>query len=98
MIGCSDADGKNGVINTLNITAVSIPSRIAVTTGGEIILSGKGFAQGDEIQLTAQGDAGKVYTALVDKVAAETVTFSLPEGVSTVLIFCAWFGETALCR
>ncbi len=83
MIGCSDADGKNGVINTLNITAVSIPSRIAVTTGGEIILSGKGFAQGDEIQLTAQGDAGKVYTALVDKVAAETVTFSLPEGVST---------------
>ena len=65
----------------LNITGVSIPSSISVTIGGEITLTGKGFAVNDRIEFVLTTDAGKVYSSTVTVVTATGATLTLPAGI-----------------
>ena len=65
----------------LKITGVSIPASLNIQTGGEIILTGSGFAVNDQIVFVLTTDAGKVYTATVTSVTAQSATFTLPAGM-----------------
>ncbi len=65
----------------LKITGVSIPATLNVPEGGEITLTGSGFAVNDQIRFVLTTDAGKVYTAAVTTVTGQTATFSLPAGI-----------------
>ncbi|MCX6333546.1 MAG: calcineurin-like phosphoesterase family protein [Bacteroidia bacterium] len=67
----------------LKITGVSIPSSLDIVADGEITLTGKGFEVGDLIVFTLKGDAGTEYTSTVTSVTASTVTFTLPDGISS---------------
>ncbi|UII24035.1 calcineurin-like phosphoesterase C-terminal domain-containing protein [Fulvivirga ligni] len=75
---------KDNVIdenNVLNISGVSIPSTLDVTAGQEVTLTGKGFKIGDQIEMkTADNSA---FTSTVISVTDTTVTFLLPDGIST---------------
>ena len=65
----------------LKITGVSIPATLNVPEGGEITLTGSGFAVNDQIRFVLTTDAGKVYTAAVTTVTGQTATFILPAGI-----------------
>jgi len=65
----------------LKITGISIPASLNVETGGEIILTGSGFAVNDQIVFVLTTDAGKVYTATVTSVTGQSATFTLPAGI-----------------
>ena len=65
----------------LKITGVSIPATLNVPEGGEITLTGSGFAVNDQIRFVLTTDSGKVYTAAVTTVTGQTATFSLPAGI-----------------
>lgn len=65
----------------LKITGVSIPATLNVPEGGEITLTGSGFAVNDQIRFVLTTDAGKVYTAAVTAVTGQTATFILPAGI-----------------
>ena len=67
----------------LKITGVSIPSSLDLAPNGNITLTGKGFASNDQIQLALASDQSKVYTSTVSSVTEQTVTFPLPDGISS---------------
>lgn len=67
----------------LKITGVSIPATLNVPEGGEITLTGSGFAVNDQIMFVLTTDAGKVYTAAVTAVTGQTATFILPAGIAS---------------
>jgi hypothetical protein len=67
----------------LNITGISIPSSINVAPGGEITITGKGFAAGDRIEFVLTSDAGKVYSGTVTAITATSATLTLPAGISS---------------
>ncbi|MDX1364961.1 MAG: calcineurin-like phosphoesterase C-terminal domain-containing protein [Arenibacter latericius] len=69
--------------NKLNITGVSIPSSLNVTQGGTITLTGKGFKMGDNIKLTSTLDNGVFYDNSVTAVSDGTVSFSVPNELTT---------------
>ncbi len=65
----------------LKITGISIPSSINVPVGGEITITGNGFAVNDKIEFVLVSDAGKVYNSTVTGVTATSATFILPAGI-----------------
>ena len=67
----------------LKITGISIPSSIDVPPGGEITLTGAGFAVNDIIEFVLTADAGQVYTASITAVTGQTAIITLPVGVSS---------------
>ncbi len=67
--------------NGLKITGVSIPSELNAMIGGEITITGKGFAMGDQIQLTSISDASIVWVCDVLSFTDQTVAFALPNNV-----------------
>jgi hypothetical protein len=67
----------------LRITGVSIPSSLNVPAGGEIVLTGSGFEVNDQMVFVLTTDAGKVYTAVVISVTSQSVTFTLPSGITS---------------
>jgi len=67
----------------LKITGISIPSSINVAVGGEITLTGKGFAVNDRIEFVLTSDAGKVYSSTVTAITATSATLTLPAGISS---------------
>ncbi len=67
----------------LRITGISIPSSLDVAPGGEITITGQGFAVNDIIVFVLTSDAGSVWTATVSAVTAQSATFSLPAGISS---------------
>jgi hypothetical protein len=67
----------------LKITGISIPSSINVPVGGEIILTGKGFAVNDRIEFVLTSDAGKVYNSTVTATTAQSASFILPAGITS---------------
>ncbi len=67
----------------LKITGISIPSSISVPVGGEITLTGKGFAVNDIIEFVLTTDAGKSYNGTVTAVTEQTATLLLPAGVTS---------------
>ena len=69
--------------NKLNITGVSIPSSLNVTQGGTITFTGKGFKMGDNIKLTSTLDNGVFYDNSVTAVSDGTVSFSVPNELTT---------------
>ena len=69
--------------NNLNITGVSIPSSMDVKQGETITLSGKGFKMGDQIKLTSTLDTTITYNNEVTAINNGTVTFSVPNGLTT---------------
>lgn len=69
--------------NNLDITGVSIPSSLDVERGGTVTLIGKGFKMGDKIKLTSSLDPNISYSSDVSAVADGTVTFSVPDGLTT---------------
>ncbi len=81
--GCSGGGDPGEEPETLNITGVSIPSSVDVAANGDITFTGKGFAANDQIQLTLATDATKVYTSTVKTTTAQSVTFTIPTGLSS---------------
>ncbi|MFN2313104.1 MAG: calcineurin-like phosphoesterase C-terminal domain-containing protein [Bacteroidales bacterium] len=67
----------------LKITGISIPSSISVPAGGEIVLTGTGFAVNDIIEFVLTTDAGKSYNGTVTAVTGQTATLLLPAGVTS---------------
>jgi hypothetical protein len=67
----------------LKITGISIPSSISVAVGGEITLTGKGFAIDDQIEFVLTSDAGKVYSSTVTAITATSATLTLPAGITS---------------
>ncbi len=65
----------------LQITGISIPSSINVPVGGEIILTGKGFAVNDRIEFVLTSDPGRVYSSTVTAVTAQNASLILPAGI-----------------
>lgn len=57
----------------LKITGVSIPASLNVPAGGEITITGSGFAVSDQIMFVT--DAGKVYTARATSVTGAGASF-----------------------
>jgi len=81
--GCGKDSTPVDIITGLKITGVSIPSGINVLPKGDVTLTGKGFATGDQFRLTSSSDAAKVYVVSVKSVTDQTVTFALPDGISS---------------
>ncbi|GGW24788.1 calcineurin-like phosphoesterase C-terminal domain-containing protein [Arenibacter certesii] len=83
----SSCDNKESIDfddnNNLNITGVSIPPSLNVKQGGTITLTGKGFNMGDKIKLTSTLDTGLSFNNDVTSVGDGTVTFSVPNGLTT---------------
>lgn len=67
----------------LKITGISIPSSLDVAPGGEITITGQGFAVNDIIEFALTSDPGRVWSASVTGVTAQTATFSLPAAISS---------------
>jgi len=70
----------------LKITGISIPSSISVPVGGEIVLTGSGFAVNDIIEFVLTTDTGKSYNGTVTAVTGQTATLQLPAGVDLGLV------------
>lgn len=83
MASCDDNKGIGNEMNVLGITGVSIPSTITIVSGGDVTLTGRGFALEDEMKLTAKGGAENVFTSVVKSVVESSVTFPLPTGISS---------------
>jgi hypothetical protein len=66
---------------SLKITGISIPSNISVPAGGEITITGSGFAVSDDIELVLTTNAGSIFTSAITAVTTQTATFSLPSGI-----------------
>jgi C terminal of Calcineurin-like phosphoesterase/N terminal of Calcineurin-like phosphoesterase/Calcineurin-like phosphoesterase len=69
--------------NGLKITGVSIPSELNAMIAEEITITGKGFAIGDQIQLTSTTDVNIIYICDVLSVTEQTVTFALPNNITS---------------
>lgn len=82
--GCND-DPVPPEEEGLKITGISIPSNISVPAGGEITITGNGFAINDKMDFVLTSDAGKIYSSTVTSVTAQSATFTLPEGISSGL-------------
>ncbi len=67
----------------LKITGISIPSSINVPVGGEVTITGNGFAVNDKMEFVLVSDAGKVFNSTVTSVTAQSATFILPAGISS---------------
>ncbi len=80
--GCKE-DPLPAVDEGLKITGISIPASLNVPVGGEVILTGSGFALNDQIVFVLTTDAGKVYTAVLTSVTGQSGTFLLPAGITT---------------
>jgi len=80
--GCKK-DPPPPVDEGLRITGISIPSSLDVPLGGEVIITGSGFALNDLIEFVLTSDAGKVYTAVMITVTGQTGTFILPAGITS---------------
>jgi len=81
--GCKD-DGPADVVDEgLSISGVSIPSSLDVVAKGDVTLAGKGFADGDQIRLTAVSGAASEYTVSVKSVTDQSVSFALPVNISS---------------
>ncbi|MCU0457801.1 MAG: hypothetical protein MUE37_01760 [Bacteroidales bacterium] len=80
--GCKE-DPLPPVDEGLKITGISIPASLNVPVGGEVILTGIGFAVNDLIEFVLTSDAGKVYTAQLTSVTGQNGTFLLPAGVTS---------------
>jgi hypothetical protein len=80
--GCKE-DPPPPVDEGLKITGISIPSSLSVPVGGEITITGKGFAVNDQIIFVLTTDAGKTYTAVITSVTEQGATLTLPSGVTS---------------
>ena len=69
--------------NGLKITGVSISSELNAGIGEEITITGKGFALGDQIQLSSIADVSIVYVCEVLSVTDQTVSFALPLNITS---------------
>ncbi|TRZ45712.1 calcineurin-like phosphoesterase C-terminal domain-containing protein [Robertkochia solimangrovi] len=69
--------------NKLKITKVSIPSSMDVYAGGALVINGQGFENGDVLQLDLLTDASKKFSTSTVSVDAGSVTFSVPEELTT---------------
>jgi len=80
--GCKD-DPPPPDEGGLKITGVSIPASLNVPSGGEVTITGSGFAAGDQMVFVLTTDAGKVYTATVTSVTGQSASFILPAGITS---------------
>ena len=80
--GCKE-DPLPPVDEGLKITGISIPSSLSVPVGGEITITGKGFAVNDQIIFVLTTDAGKTYTAVITSVTDQGATLTLPSGITS---------------
>lgn len=83
LISCGKDSGSVIQEDGLKITGVSIPASLDVVAKGDVTLTGKGFALGDQIRLTSTSDATREYVVSVKSVTAQTVTFALPAAISS---------------
>ncbi|MFZ2287520.1 MAG: calcineurin-like phosphoesterase family protein [Bacteroidales bacterium] len=81
--GCRPEPPEPEPEDGLKITGISIPSNLSVPVGGEIILTGAGFAVNDLIEFVLTTDTGKSYNGTVTAVTGQTATLLLPAGVAS---------------
>jgi hypothetical protein len=81
--GCSKDDAAEEDPGGLKISGVSIPPSVESYSGGEITLTGKGFAVADQIKLTLLTDVTKEYTTAITAVSQNSMTFGLPAGITS---------------
>ena len=65
--GCKEGP-PDPVDEGMKITGVSIPGSLNVPAGGEITLTGSGFAINDQIVFVLTSDAGMSFTAVITAV------------------------------
>lgn len=82
LTGCQDDDSQE-IINELRITKVSLPSSLNIMAGGDFTLSGKGFEEGDQIELAALSDDTTVFQIPVATITEQSVTFPVPETINS---------------
>lgn len=78
--GCDPEEDTNADTG-IKISEVSIPSEIKVVAQGNVTISGKGFAEGDQFKLISDADASQFYIANATSVDNQSASFALPEGV-----------------
>jgi C terminal of Calcineurin-like phosphoesterase/N terminal of Calcineurin-like phosphoesterase/Calcineurin-like phosphoesterase len=81
--GCRPEPPEPEPEDGLKITGVSIPSNLSVPVGGEIVLTGAGFAVNDIIEFVLTADTGKSYNGNVTTVTGQTATLVLPAGIAS---------------
>ena len=79
--GCSKDDAPDEPNVELSITGLSIPEELDAPEGGELTLTGKGFAEGDHIRLSLASNTSLQFTVDVKSVTGQSVTFPVPEGI-----------------
>ncbi|WP_321334442.1 calcineurin-like phosphoesterase family protein [uncultured Bacteroides sp.] len=82
----ASCDGGTSGVNSedaFKITEVSIPGSLDVTAGGDLTLTAKGFAMGDQVLLASQSDSNLNFTLDVKSVTAESAVFKLPANITT---------------
>lgn len=67
----------------LKITGVSIPSSLDIPAKSDFTITGKGFAQDDQLRLTLTTDASKAYTINVKSVTPQAAAFTLPDAFAS---------------
>jgi hypothetical protein len=82
-LSCCTKKDEPDPLPGLKITGVSIPSSINVVTNGDITLTGKGFAVGDQITLTLISDPDEIFQCSIISVSDNSATFTLPPGIYT---------------
>ena len=83
IIGCGNGKGPVEEETGLKITDVTIPPVLDVVPSGDLTLTGKGFAPGDQIRLTSSSDANKQYVVNIKSRSDRNITFTLPVGITS---------------
>ncbi len=82
LVGCDSTEDPKPS-DGIKLKEVSVPAELNVTAGGQITLSGKGFAAGDKVRLVLTSDEGQAYTIDIASFDDSSATFTLPEGFDT---------------
>lgn len=86
-VGCSkskvgpDQPEPEPPTSGIKITEIAVQTSITTDYKTEIKISGKGFAQGDEIILTSTKDLSLIYNSTVKQVLADGITFIIPNNL-----------------
>jgi hypothetical protein len=73
----------NGSVVVLSITNVSLPDEVNVLEKGDVLLTARGFDDGDEVVVTSVENSEIVYVLPLKSITAQSGTITLPSGFSS---------------
>jgi hypothetical protein len=80
---CCASEDAAKFINDMAVSDISVPTTFDVVSGGSITFDGRGFTVGDKILLVSTDGEEDTWSATVTAVTGASVTFTLPDGVTT---------------